>query len=403
MQFDSHRSGWVRRILAALAVCVSTASSHGGTFSPNEQLVSALTDMVDVEFSANRAQFVWSDGSGKLWIGDIDRVTGLFNPLDGKGVLIDGDAMSSYDLVITFNGPEWVTTADGDQIVYTKFVPGKPHTKRTARLARAKQSPDGTWSTEILGADQIRIGPYASTDPADPSPRVTYMDAKNVHYWVDLDNSAVAEKIPGLPPTPLSVRFAQGHRSVLFSTPVNGVSQVFTYGLDSKVLRQITFDAAQKDLQTVPWIWTAPEFDNDFVMMTVTDNNVIRLYRPSVPKDFTSEWVLHHSLSWPENTAVVSPEPFTFAGKSYVSLTMAANADGFASSVWIAGIDPNDPLQRQISDNTEFRARIDPEVFVTTSGPYVYYNRFNPGLSPGRPYCPRCSEGVYRAFTGLTP
>lgn len=385
--------------LAMLMACASGLSA-AAPFVPNEQVVSLQPDLIDLEFSPSRSQFVWADSTGKLWVGNIDPATGYFKPVNGKGTLVDGDAMKIGDITFTYNGPEWISSATGDQIVYTKFPAGMPHTAYTARLALATQNPDSTWSVRTMGPNAPRLGPYASHDPGDPAPRITYMDNFGNHYWRNVSTTVVEEMIPGLPPSVVSVRFVEGKRALVYSTIVNGVQQVFMYALDTKQLKQITYDAGNKDLQTVPWVWQAPEFDNGLVLMTVVENSTFRFYR-HMP-DSTPVWQVLGEVAVPAGMRIASPEPFTFNGKSYVSMTLANAADSFPSQIWIAGIDPAAPLLRQVSDDSPVRARIDPEVFITAKGAYVYYNRFNPATNPQNPFCGTCSEGVFRAFTGLT-
>jgi hypothetical protein len=45
---------------------------------------------------------------------------------------------------------------------------------------------------------------------------------------------------------------------------------------------------------------------------------------------------------------------------------------------------------------------VDPEFFATRDGGYIYFNRFDPSLSTdGTPLCAACSEGIFRAYTGI--
>src|SRR6185436_17207288 len=109
-------------------------------------------------YNQARAQIVWSSADGKLWVGNIDRETGAFYPPDGKGLLVDPDTMTSDDVTLTFNGPEWVFSADGDGVAYTKFS-GTRHTDRSARLGYARPLPDGNFAAGFLGPDVARKAP----------------------------------------------------------------------------------------------------------------------------------------------------------------------------------------------------------------------------------------------------
>lgn len=369
---------------------------------PNETLVSLQPDLIDAEYSQSRAQFVWADRFGNIWIGNVDSTTGLFDPVNGKAILVDPEAMKIGDLTITRNGPEWVGTANGDEIVYTKFSPTNIHKPRTARLALAQEGADGLWYYTYLGPDRPRLAPYSSLDMNDPTPRITYRDFFGRQYWRELYAATTEQRIPLLPRQLKSVRFVEGQRQAIFSTLVDGISQVFLYDLDAGTVEQLTFDATDKDLQTVPWMWRAPELDNDYVFVTIVNNNELRVYR-KIDVDGDFQWVPIYSVAMPAGSKPASPEPFVYDGKSYVFMAMNVEPDTFPSSIWLSNIDAAEPLFSMISDDSPVRARSDPEVFITSNGPYVYYNRYNPSINPEQPYCGECSEGVFRAFTGLGP
>jgi hypothetical protein len=375
-------------------------------FTPNESLVSAQTDLIDPEFSQTRARITWVDSVGRLWIASIDRETGMFRPADGKGVLIDADAMTIDDLLVVGNGPEWVAATNTDQIVYTKFLPGKPHNKMTARLALAQQGAGGLWSFRYLSSD-ARNAPYASSDVGDPAPRISYVDPFGNHYWRDLTVPASEAIVPWYPNSYRSMRFVRGARAVIFTAPVDGVSQVFRHGLDSQVVEQLTFDEGNKDLNSVPWMWQAPEFDNDFVLATLVDDSELRIYRLLDKTGLGPRpWSVIYRAAESGRGALSSPEPFIHNGKSYVFLSCAMRPHDYQSAIFLSSIDARRPMFRQLTPYREVRARVDPEVFVTTSGPYIYFTRLDParaapGQNPGN--CIACSEGVYRAYTGLGP
>ena len=308
---------WERLIASVLAVGGQTAVAV--EFAPNETLVSLQRDLIDLEFSASRSQFVWTDSMGPMWLGNVDP-TGAFNPVNGKGVLVDLDAMKTADLYTIYNGPEWISTADGDQIVYTKYLPKRLHLVKNARLAVARENSDGTWTPRFLGPNVPRNAPYASDDISDPTPRITYIDTSRNHYWREI-NDADTEVLLPLPPSLKSVRFVKGRRAVVFSTPIGGISQVFHYDLDTRVLEQMTFDAGDKDLQTIPWMWPSPEHDNDHVFMTVVGNTELRIYRyDDGEAGGAIGWAPIRTVSVDPGTKIASPEPFVHNDRSYITI-----------------------------------------------------------------------------------
>jgi hypothetical protein len=397
----------------ASRTCLSLAASASillglpaaAQFVPNETLTSLQPDLLDFEFSQSRGQFTWVDSTGSLWVASVDRNTGQFKPLNGKGVLIDAAAMTSANLQITYNGPEWISMAKIDQIVYTKFLPNQPRSAATARLALAAQDNTGAWSITNLSPLQARMGPYASLDAGDTSARISYIGQNLVHYWRNVGSASSEAIIPGLLPSEKSVRFVSGARALIYSNPAaGGIQQVFQFGLDTQALEQLTFDGAPKDLQTVPWMWQAPEFGNDFVFQTVANYNELRVYR-KVPdaSGGPPQWQTIYTATLPTGAKFASQEPFTYNGRSYIFAAVTTSPYTYPTAIWISNIDATNPRFYKVSDDSLLRARIDPEVFITANGPLIYYNRFNPSKStdPKNPFCSACSEGVFRANPGL--
>lgn len=386
----------VIRLHAVAAALLVAAAAAAAEWAPNESLVSPQKDLLDPEFNQARAQFIWNSEEGKLWLGNIDRDTGQFVPPDGKFLLVDPDTMSSDDVLKTGNGCEWVWTADGDGIVYTKFV-GR-HSNANTRLGYARPLPDGTFVAGFLGPDINRKNPFGSETAGDPSPRITYVDKDKNHYWRELDDPSTEQLLPGVPAKIGPVRHVRGARAVIYQSPVNDIDQVFYRELDTGVAEQLTFDSGDKDQM---WMWRAPEFGDEFVFITMAGGKELRLYRKT-----GGQWAVAHTIKAPRHLKIQSPEPFVYNGRSYAFMQMAAGGDSFASEIWIANLDAANPLFRRVSDDGVFRARTDPEVFVTGRGPLLYYNRRALTFEDGKyKYCPgvECSEGVYAADPGLGP
>jgi hypothetical protein len=393
------------RILLAAASAVFTIAAAptqlAADFTPNESLVSPQTDLLDAEYSQSRGQIVWADSVGYLWLAWVNPDTGLFMPSDGKGLLIDSDAMTTDDLKVVGNGPEWISAVRTDHIVYTKFLPNQPHTMVNARLAFAQQDLMGAWSYRFLAVNLRRNAPYASHDAGDTAPRISYVDPQGNHYWRNLLDASSETLVPWYPASYRSMRFVGGTRAAVFVAPVGGISQVFRYWLDTQVLEQLTFDDGDKDLHSVPWMWQAPEFGNAFVLSTLVNDVELRVYRQL---DATGPWTMIYSAASPQGGVLNSPEPFTYGGASYVFMAATVPPSNFPGTIFLSNIDASQPMFRQLTVDTPLRMRHDPEVFITNSGPYIYYNRFNPAMDPaGPPNCTACSEGVYRAYTGLPP
>ncbi len=393
------RRGSLKSVAWPLIATLSVPAAHAQVL-PNESAVVLQPDFVDPEYSQARAEVTWVDKNGSLWVANVDLNTGLFKPSDGKGTLVDADAMKTADIKTIGNGPEWVGTASGDQIVYTKFVSGQPHTAANARLALAQLS-GGGWSFRMLSPNQQRNAPFASLNEGDPEPTISYMDPRGNHYWRNLYDAKSETKVTQDPRSlKYPLRFAQGVRAAAFVAPVAGVSQVFIYWLDTKEADQITFDSGQKGQQGRPFIWQAPEYGGDLVMKTVVDDNEIRIYHLPAGGSNT-DWEVIDSISTPGQGVINSPEPFTYNGKSYVFFAANVPPLSYPSAIFLSGIDAGHPSLQQLTPDQPTRARTDPEVFIANDGPYIYYNRGTDGS--GQTACNLCNEGIFRTYTGLAP
>jgi len=387
----------VARLSAALAWAILPWASAADV-QPNESLVTSQPDIIDLEFSHTRSQFVWTDAIGRLWVGNINPQTGLFEPTNGKGMLVDREALSIVKtMTIPINGPEWITTAKGDQIVYTKFLPNAAQTKENARVAYAEQGDDGAWTVQFLAPDGPRNGPYASHDAADTRPRISYANELGHRYWREIYDAATEEAIPLAQQGQRSVRFVEGQRALIYAAPINGVNQILYYDLDTKSIEQLTFDAKDKDLKSVPWMWRAPEFGGEYVFFTVVDYRELRVYRRLPADGGVLQWTPIYTTQLPLWLKIMSPEPFVYNGTSYIYFVTATAPDTYASQVWLSNIDASAPFTRKVSADTLYRQRSDPEVFFCADGAYLYYNRADQSTLPAK------QEGVFRAFTGLTP
>ncbi|MBW4699858.1 MAG: hypothetical protein KME03_18560 [Aphanocapsa lilacina HA4352-LM1] len=347
---------------------------------PTDVLVSGPSEVVDPEFDQQFARFTWNDDQGNVWIGKVDPATGDFLPPAGNNILVDTGAVP---VAVSGNGPEWVYTAAGPQIVYTKYG-----TNGRIAVARAREN-GSVWSGGIIEDGENRTFPIGSQDRRDPAPRLSYVGrnsaGKQVTLWRELDNAASEAEVPNaLPP---GGRWVPGRRELVFIGKAGRSRQAFRYDVDSRQLEQLTDDTGQKFNILM---WQAPEFDNEYVFFTLTDETSIGVYR-----QIEGTWTKINTLKPPAAGRYIwSPEVFVHNGKSYIFMVTSTSRDQNSRTVptdiWMAGIEPDAPFYRQVSDTT-LKVRKDPEVFITTQGPYIYY------LALPDPQ----TSTIYRADTGL--
>jgi hypothetical protein len=190
------------------------------------------------------------------------------------------------------------------------------------------------------------------------------------------------------------MRFVPGARATVFLVPTRSGLQAFRYWLDTQKVEQLTFDSARKNVAGVV-MWQAPEFGNDYVLMVLANNSTeLRVYR-QVDKA-NPQWSLIYMATEANHAQLSSPEMFIHNGKSYIFVSATVAPNDYPSGIYLSNIEAGNPMFRQITPDDPLHSRRDPEVFVTTSGPFIYYNRVGPAGSAR-------SEGIFRADTGLGP
>jgi hypothetical protein len=148
----------------------------------------------------------------------------------------------------------------------------------------------------------------------------------------------------------------------------NGVLQAARYDIDTEETEILTTDAGDK---SEVWMWSAPEFGGDFVFSTVVDGCCLRVYR-----QLDGVWTVIRTFdpsAFSQRPAIFSPEPLVHNGQSYVVMQLAARRYG-PGDIWIASIDPAQPMLVQISDPAQPNVvRTEPEWMTTPNGVFVYY------------------------------
>ncbi len=395
----------IRRHVAKILACAfaAIAASIASVATADETQISP-DPIADYEFDHENNLLTWSDKSNNLWVANIDPVTGAFQPVNGQGILADTGAAFTTDFG---NGPEWVYTSAGNQIVYTKYMPGQPHDGAHAGIARA-QLKNGIWSGDFLPNGMGLIEPMGSLDSGDPDPRIAYrVGTGGWQMYTRQLNASTQQMVPNSAISKGSERWVPGNRSLIFTQSfVDGKGaqqrQVFLYNFDSQVTEQLTFDQGNKGAS---FMWQAPEFGGAYVFFTVVNSTTLRMYRQIYnAADHQYEWTVIGKVSNLPGASqyISSPEPFIYKGKSYIfyvrSSSAATSNVTVPTQIWLASL--SGAVDKEITDPAiTDRVRIDPEYFITTQGPYIYYNRY----TLATPEMPAASEGIYRSSTGITP
>lgn len=353
----------------------------------------------------NRLTFI--DPFGYVWIGHVDVTTGDFVPTNGEGTLVDSDAVPS---VAIGNGSEWVNLPKASAVVYTRYK----YTKSTPDmcLGLAHVGPAGGWTGGCVPGSDNDTLPIGTAIVGDPYPMVSFQNNAGQGfdlYWQLLSRGSTPQLVyPGSAAPPSHRWIPNTHAMVLVAAaPPDGSGnvyrQVFLYSTDG-TLQQLTFDPTNKNS---PFMWEAPEFNDKYVFLQVPeDSKEVDLYRYLPNRNGPPTWQVYQRIrGTTDYPYIYSPEPFVYQGKSYIFFELASaphQLGKFApSQIAMSGIDPNAPSFRVLTGDVapNLHARRDPEYYITTMGPYLYYNRIIPAPPGGQ----AVNEGVFRVDTGLGP
>lgn len=355
-------------------------------FTPDEENVAAGAGVTDPEFDQDTSQVCWQDKAGRLWVAPVDPVTGDIQ-LEDKVLLDVGLApIADQGDAATGNGPEWIVSETGSDILYTKAISEDPSTWEVWSASR-----NGTeWETQFLVTGG---SPNGSTAAGDPDPKFIFRQADDQGkfdlLWYDYDTGdtglVTSERTKG-------ARWVNDESDQLvFAQEVDGIRQVFLYDVDLDSTTQLTFGGTDK---SKPWIWEAPERDGGLVLMTLEDGQSPQTLGIYVESGGT--WTKALELRPPTGRELIySPEPFVYDGRSGISFVAKDELSVQAESeVWLAGLGPSGPVYRQVSEPTTL-ARNDPETFATEEGLVVYYNVQSVRLFDNTP------PSLFRASTGV--
>ncbi len=383
-------------------------------FIPNDIPASDTNGfMKDMEFDIQGGHLAWQDDrSTILWVADVDPNTGVFIPSNGMGVLVDQGLLPAS---ITKNGPEWVWGLPEAQIVYSKQTSAQP---LKSVVNRAYLNGQGTWVTGTLPSTNSFYSPTGSKNSTDTNGQVISRNDLNSKLLV-LNNFNISgttirptylkSLINPLPISPAdSARWVIGAitNGIVYSVLVNGYQQIFYLDINTGLPTQLTFDATNK---ASTFMWSAPEYNGDLLLMAIVDDTKIQIWRSSsTTKNPTQGSFDPLTTIQPPNTRpyMDSPEPFVYKGQSYIFYLRADNissgAKGYAD-LFFSNVTPdsssNPTLTRQVSSSVP-AVRSDPEYYT-----YNPKNLLNPdGEFPVFLYYTeivQSSKIIHRCTTGL--
>jgi hypothetical protein len=414
-----HRAARGLRLLAAAALTAGWAcAGWAQTLMPEVQV--GTRTMIDYEFDwgrdgvfcqtcnygAGNARLTFIDGDHNVWVGYVDPDTGYFLPTNGQAVLVDANAATAEQIG---NGPEWMISARGSELVYTRFTDGKPLTYNNLNVGWARMG-NGSWIAGPVDGTKGQVLPIGSMNVTDPAPFMSYQNFSSTStdvLWTIVASGVAPHTIALANPAPgVTRRWIPGYPGMImtYNAPPDATGkvyrQVYLYDTKTNTQTQLTTDAVNKYWA---FMFKAPEYNNEYMFFVMVGGNEIDIYR-KVPVNGVPTWTVINKIAMPADMPYVSsPEPFIHNGKTWVFFTITSTSNPrdytTTSQVAMTGIVPGDNSFRILtSDAITPRVRRDPEYFITSKGPYIYYNAYAPNAQDAS-----ISQGVFRVDTGLGP
>jgi hypothetical protein len=299
----------------------------------------------------------WKSSDNDLWISGLDPVTRLYKPSNGRGTYVTGNL--APDGGESVNGPEWMLSSQGTQIIMVKGLWGIRYPAIATMML-------GGWHSNTLLQFPNVVYTMATSDYADSSARFLYetYDDEGIH-WVSNTNLCASYYYPEV----TLGFFARDNQQICCAT-----NKTRNPGFIETASSLPFLTLISQDTIGAPFMWNDPATNKRLFMYRANDFKTLKIFQEIAP-DF---WVLYNQFNSPlpePFVYITSPEPFTCGGQSYISFMAAQSSsgkDGLPAQIWIAAADPDNPLMRRVSDST-IGIRTDPEPVVFSDSAFIYY------------------------------
>lgn len=374
-----------------LVVVIFTGLTTG--FAQNAQKISPDgVSWIDPEILNSHSKMAFQvGGSGSIWIGDINPLTGLFVN-SGTDLFIDNGATS---LTTSHNGPEFGISANGWSVFYTKTNAGVPQPWRAII--------DGTTVTEAaLSSGPVpRLSVITTKDTTAASVKMLYAKGTSFSssqiYWADENNPANEVAVDTIDEGARWIDNTQSFAYTKYSGKDSGQVAIYNTLTSSETI--ITSDS---DKKTYSYGWFAPEYDEVLILCIVNDST-LGIYK----NNGKSFWDRILTIEAPPAAYPFrffgSPEPFEVNGKSYISFvlkTISTTSSYVDAEVWVMDLEPDisDRFMLRCDDGTANTKRTDPESYIGANEVFIYYNLLD---SSGEFEVWRYATGISTSVTGI--
>ncbi len=308
------------------------------TFVLEDTRLGSTTDSyLAPEFLPGSNQLAFQDGTGTLWRGTIDLLSGRLTTANGREIPVDTNVTAPSP---ANEGPQWGVSAAGASLFYTKPGAG----------SRLQVWRSGVQLTSNTAADSF--GARVSQDPSAASVKMAFNRgtlATSAAIVANETAPAVVAPLPNQATVDRNGRWIPGTSDVVYvrtsaSPPLS--NQLARFNTTSGTSVTLTDEPGMK---SDAWAFFAPEFDNELCYAAVIDRVSLVIYRDRHRPDgiFDREAVI--TLPAGETAhylAALKPVQGQrgFNGTSYFTCAAHENIDLLnpgASAVWLLGFGPD--------------------------------------------------------------
>jgi hypothetical protein len=348
-----------KHLLVTLIYCffLSGISTFAQFIVKDVIAVSPQASIFDPEYNTQLNIVCWKSDDNDLWVSGLNPVTHLYEPSDGKGTFVTASLAPNGSE--SWNGPEWMLSSQGTQIVYIKALWGIRYPGIATKVF-------GGWQCNTLLQYPHVEYAMATADYTDSVASILFETADfdgitwlhNTDLWTHYHYPDVTLGF-----------FARDNHQICCAT-----DKIRNPGFIETTCSLPYFTSISNDTIGAPFMWYDPLTNNRLFMYRTNGFKTLKIFEEIAP-DF---WVLYNQFNSPLPEPfiyITSPEPFTCGGRSYISFMAAQSGsgkDGLPAQIWVAGANPEDSLMWRVSDST-LAIRTDPEPVVFNDSAFVYY------------------------------
>ncbi len=390
------------RSLAVLAPCMLVAAAQAQPFVIDDiALGQPEVSYIDPEFLPEFHRACWQDELGRLWIGQLNPVTGVFVSPAGRDVQVDSDLPS---IAASLNGPEWGRDVSGVSLFYAR-----PDGAGVNQVWRAELLSGTPTVSQLTVSSFDLLGSLVSFDRLSPDVRyftgnITGTGERQA-YWGEDSAPGVIQPLPSYGGIG-GGRWIPGTQRFVYVADLDGPTgpeplELAIFDSTTGQSRFVTEDGGNK---VGPWPFFAPEFGGELLLMVNISNQGVALYRDNHRAD--GIWDRFATLRIPAGTGFTqyfSAEPVQgltgVRGRSYFSVgvsRLGAGGETIDASMWLLGLagSSTEPFARRVDIGAatgEPARRLEPETHLGKDEVFLYYSISAPGNL----------SGLQRARTGL--